>query len=360
VRSLEEVLAFPSKKPNAAPLSYATWAIGSVGEISNRKKTIELALKRIKNDTDKKIFYRIGLLDLAFNKASVKGAARYYQTWLLGGGLKKGLIFHKQNWDYMSLDQNILKNSKSYRAALKVINEKILKFISERPPNIVNYATDAVEEALKSGLTLPSETDVKVQLPKFDRVSSPIQYLGLKMTQDVSLENLMLVDAGLTEPNPNSIEKIAGGFSFVRRFMESSAPTEGNSFPPLAAIIGSFRIYGYFTGSVFRSGSDNKWYFEPTEFGTRIVDRYAFSGEEEDPDQMLGYWHPDFGHSFSKAGAMLTNQMFIDFRERFASTYNSLRHEGMPELRCKRYALVQDMQRNAVPSGPPIEIPSLS
>lgn len=356
----DAITSYPSSNLKKAPTGYASSPIGSSAEIKKRSRIIDLVLKDVSNKEQREIFRRIGLLDVAMEKASIKNAANYYRRWLFGTNLKEGFTFDGTKMKYLVLESGIVNRSESYKAAKSKLDTKILEFISSRPPKLSELASKAVSRSHKRGFRLPKDADVKVDLPGFTDLSMPLQYLGPNLTEDVSMQNVMLIDAGIIDPDPTIIEIIGGMLSAYTQFKESGGLRKVRSFPEMAAIVGSFRLYGYFTGSVSKSSADNKWYMYPTYFGTRLIDRYAFSGDNEDEDQALGYWHPDYGHSVSKAGPMLRNGMFVDFRRKFRDMYNSRKEIDQPDMKCDPYALVQEMQKVPVKDILPIEIQNLN
>ena len=355
----DAITSYPSVNLKKAPTRYASSPIGSAAEIEKRSKIIDLALQEVADKEKGKLFRRIGLLDVAMEKASIKNASSYYRRWLFGTNLRGGFSFNGTAMKYFMLEPGVLSRSKSYDTAKSRLDKKILEFISSRPPELGELASKAVSRSFKRGFRLPKDLDVRVDLPGFTDVSMPLQYLGPNLTEDMTMKDVMLIDANIIDPDPTIVEMIGGMLSAYSQFRESGTSGKGGSFPEMAAIVGSFRLYGYFTGTVFKSSADNKWYIKPTYFGTRLIDRYAFSGDNEDENQPLGFWHPDYGHSVSKAGPMLTNGMFVDFRSTFLQLYNSLKEVDLPSMKCDPYALVQEMQKTVLKDAAPIELPNL-
>lgn len=356
----DAVTSYPSVSVKNAATRYASSPIGSSAEINKRIIAIDAALKEITDKEQQQIFRRIGLLDVAMEKASIQNAARYYRRWLFGTNLKEGFSFNGSKMKYFVLESGVVNRSKSYKAAKSKLDKKIMEFILSRPAELSELASKAVSRSIERGLQLPKTPDVRADLPGFTDLSMPVQYLGPTLTEDMSMLEVMMIDADIIEPDPALIEMVLGLPSAYGNFKESGRSSEARSFPEMAAIVGSFRLYGYFTGSVAKSSADGKWYMYLTHFGTRLIDRYAFSGDSEDENQPLGYWHPDHGHSVSKAGPMLRNSMFVDFRRRFRDIYNSRNEIDLPSMKCEPYALVQEMQKVVLKDSAPIELQNLN
>lgn len=358
---IRRILQYQDQPPLNATLHYQNYKVGTLAEKKQRRTNIKKVLAGVNDANLRDQYYRIGLLDLALEKAQLPIAASHYRRWLFGEGLKSGFEFNGEQLKYYTLDDKLLNSSKSYSYLLSETRKKARKFVESDSTEFRRAVGDAVRRSMsEEGFQLPKGDNVRKSLAGFNRINRPIQYAGKDVSSAISSIEVLNRENASEGYQPSTMEILTGAGQIWFAVDDYDPVKSSKKIPEIAGVIGSFSMYAYFTGDVFFSDSEKIYKFQATKIGTRVVDRFAFSGSEENPNQFLGYWHPDYGHMKSKVKSSLRNGMFTEFRDSFVSNYNRLSHPGSHQLVCETYALVEDMDEQAVASGTVVNLDSLN